>query len=174
MRPLQTTSDGWQTHDVDDFEFLACTPPPRKNALWRQIKIDAQAWKPIVFWVAGIGNIALAVVLDFWALGVLGGLVLAIYFRMLFNVVRSYRNSSLKTGRVTAFEPLPVMPSHAKATVLLEGGESVDVVFPISLIGEAVKQSLPVEVLFLADRKAKVCLTVAARAVQQDAQPAED
>jgi hypothetical protein len=162
-KPLHTASNGWQTFDVDDFEYLSSNQPPRTDALWRQIKIDAKAWKPILFWSAGFGNVALAVILDFWPLAVVGIAVMALYLRFLFTVVRSYRFAPLRIGKLVSFEPLPVMPSHAKATVKTQDGRSADVVFPISLVEESVAQSLPVEVLFLDDTRAKVCLTIAVR-----------
>jgi tetratricopeptide (TPR) repeat protein len=102
-KPPLVETRGWLTDDQEEFEFLFDHKPPRREATWRQLKIDLRSFQDgtLVF-----GSIGCVVAGMFWGqiglalLGMAGLLFYAVIFRA---GIQQKMNSELLIGNITDF-----------------------------------------------------------------------
>jgi hypothetical protein len=54
--------EGWFVIDPRSFRWFYDNPPPRVNAYFHQLSVDARSWKPIALWVFVAGFLTLAAI----------------------------------------------------------------------------------------------------------------
>lgn len=166
MPAPKVTPDGWVVSDWDSFYFFTAHEPPRSNVVWKQLWADVRGWKTLAMWGAGVGLIAAAVITEWWPLIVPGVMVLLVYFKMFWGVVRHHRDTPVLTGVIEDDlrpHPLPMFGYPSTTVATTPDGREVPVAIT-EHVAELFKQAKTVEVVFLYDPGSQYNLVFGARA----------
>lgn len=164
MTEFDVTPEGWVVADLKAFRIFVGHPPPRAYGYLDQLKEDAQSWKPVAFWVVGIGMPMLALATGWWYLMPLGAAVLALWFWMFWATVRYFRHSPVVIGVIETLKRHPLLHDYSTAQARLTDGREIPVTFPTLLAGDILDEQGAVEVMVLYDPKSEYSMVIAARA----------
>ena len=115
--------DGWWVRDADRFQFFSRTPPPRPWGYLHQMKLDSSSWNVLAFWIGGAGGLV-AGALGYPFFFLLGVIILLLYVKMLRDVVRGYRHSSVVVATVANLKkPHRVYPELSIADAQTQDGQ---------------------------------------------------
>jgi hypothetical protein len=184
MSRAEVTSEGWVVEDVKTFRLIADHLPPRPSVYRHQLCVDTTSWRPISFWVQGVGFIAVGLATG-WSLSLLGAgwwlslpvgalfcLVGVFYFLFWFwmfrRTVRMFRDSPTAVGVVEEVAFHPLLPDYSTAMVLTRDGQKVQVALPTQLVDDLLVAGRRAEVFFLHTPWVQVSIGLAARAVQDE------
>jgi hypothetical protein len=158
------TVAGWTTPYTEATLDLYLQPTPRPFSYGMQLRADARAYKPWLFWIGGGGLIVLGLALLYWprpageAGGTLswlgwpsilfGGLVLAAYFRMFLQAVHWTRTAPLGVGVVRTLQSLPPWPDLALAEAVDVGGAVIEVTVARAVVVGLLEVHGECEILF--------------------------
>jgi Clp amino terminal domain, pathogenicity island component len=148
---VEITPDGWVVlaRDWDLFRFLTDHEPPRPNAVGAQLRVDAQHWRPVTFWVVGAGLFAAAALTRRWPFVAGGAAVLVTYLLLLLSAMWRFRDCPVAVGVVDGLLRHSRSGQYWIATAFTAGGSAAPVAVPATLAPTVTAAGGRAEVFFI-------------------------